>query len=336
MRLLLALTLSAALVSRCTAIDTKLALGDLDLLTFWSLTPRTRLTLSFLHPFAQLGAVLASKPVQNLQVTLRGKKYDVSDVETVGDLQNSIQEASGLASNQQGRVLFDGKRLEPSDILRDVGVSDGAQLNLVPATTTTKKSKPKKSATAAASTVSTSASSGGGGGSTEDKLKDLMKQAGMDGGQLDEIMKGMGGGDGEMPSLDEMMKSMGGADGEMPSMQESMQSMTEMMSSPIFQEYMSDPEKLEQSRQMILGNPMMKSMMAGMPGMEDILNDPDAWREAMTAAANLYKSMDGTQLMDAMMGSMGGAGGSPGAGLFDGNLDNSAAAAALDELDEDD
>jgi hypothetical protein len=63
--------------------------------------------------------------------------------------------------------------------------------------------------------------------------------------------------------------------------------------------------------------------------MEDILNDPVAWREAMMAAANMYKNMDPEQLMNAM-------GENPGAGLFDGTLDNSAAAAALDELDEDD
>ena len=55
------------------------------------------------------------------------------------------------------------------------------------------------------------------------------------------------------------------------------------MNSPIFKEYMSDPDRLEESRQMILNNPMLKSMMAGMPGMEDLLNSPEAWREAMQA-----------------------------------------------------
>lgn len=82
---------------------------------------------------------------------------------------------------------------------------------------------------------------------------------------------------------------------------------------------------------MILNNPMLKSMMGGMPGMESLLNDPDAWREAMQAAAELYKNMDSDTLMKSMMG------GGSGAGLFDGNLDgNSAATAGLDELDEED
>jgi hypothetical protein len=74
-------------------------------------------------------------------------------------------------------------------------------------------------------------------------------------------------------------------------------------------------------------------MMAGMPGMEELLNDKDAWREAMQAAANMYKSMDPNQMMQAMMGNMDGLGNN---GLFDGTLDNNAAAAALDELSEGD
>ena len=51
-------------------------------------------------------------------------------------------------------------------------------------------------------------------------------------------------------------------------MKESMELMSNMMKSPIFQEYIADPEK---SRQMILTNPMLKSMMAGMPGMEELI-----------------------------------------------------------------
>eukprot|EP00560_Eucampia_antarctica_P008963 CAMPEP_0197825274 /NCGR_PEP_ID=MMETSP1437-20131217/2379_1 /TAXON_ID=49252 ORGANISM="Eucampia antarctica, Strain CCMP1452" /NCGR_SAMPLE_ID=MMETSP1437 /ASSEMBLY_ACC=CAM_ASM_001096 /LENGTH=104 /DNA_ID=CAMNT_0043425203 /DNA_START=245 /DNA_END=559 /DNA_ORIENTATION=- len=76
-------------------------------------------------------------------------------------------------------------------------------------------------------------------------------------------------------------------------MKESMDMMQNMMNSPIFQEYMGDPEKLEQRRQMILSNPMIKSMMAGMPEMDEILNDPVKWRETMMAVAEIYKSMGG-------------------------------------------
>lgn len=93
------------------------------------------------------------------------------------------------------------------------------------------------------------------------------------------------------------------------------------------QQMLSDPEKLEQMRKMIQQNPMLKSMMGNMPGFDELLNDPDAFREAMQASADLYKSMDSDTILNSMMG---------GAGLFDGNMDNSASASALDELDEDD
>ena len=71
-----------------------------------------------------------------------------------------------------------------------------------------------------------------------------MKAAGLDGDKLDELVKSLpGGGEG------------------MPSMEESMGMMQEMVDSPMFKQYMDDPEQLEKSRQMVLQNPMIKSMM---------------------------------------------------------------------------
>lgn len=97
--------------------------------------------------------------------------------------------------------------------------------------------------------------------------------------------------------------------------------------------YMNDPEKLEQSRQMILENPMMKQMMGSMPGFEDILNDPEKWRETMQAAGEMYKNMaDGGGLA----GMMGGAGGMPGMEDLMGGAGTLGSTDALDELSEDD
>lgn len=75
-------------------------------------------------------------------------------------------------------------------------------------------------------------------------MADLMKQAGLDTDKLNELMGSMGGG--------------AGGEGGMPSMDESMKMMSEMMNNPMIQEMMNDPERLEQSRQMILNNPMLK------------------------------------------------------------------------------
>lgn len=255
-------------------------------------------------------------PIRNVQVTLRGKKYDVEDVNTVQDVQDKVKEMSGVGDQL---VLFEGKRLESGEVLSDAGVAEGAQLNMVP--TSTKKTKKSASTTASAgAAAATATASTVTAAEASDPMQDYLKKAGIDTDQLDEMVKNMGIGSGE-----------GGA----PSLKESMETMSGLMNSPLFMQYMQDPEKLEQSRQMILNNPMLKGMMAGMPGMEELLNDPNAFREAMQAAASMYQDMDKDQLLSAMMGGMSGA---PPPGLFDGTLDQSAAAAAaaLEELDEDD
>lgn len=246
-----------------------------------------------------------ARPLTNLQVTLRGHKYEISDVETVQELQEALQKSSGVDPKQQGRVLFGGKRLSGADSLETVGVTNGSSLNLVPG-------KPKSTSTASKpSSVTASPKPPATDNKATTSTTD--NDMGVDMGQMDAFLKTMGAGN--MPEKP-------------PDMAESMEMMAEMMNSPLFQEYMSDPEKLEQSRQMILQNPLLKSMMAGMPGMQEILENPVAWREAMQAAANIYKNMDSEDLMKAIMGE----GGSPGAGMFDG-LD-ATPMAALDELSE--
>mmetsp|Transcript_37585 Transcript_37585/g.49847 ORF Transcript_37585/g.49847 Transcript_37585/m.49847 type:complete len:292 (-) Transcript_37585:384-1259(-) len=278
--------------------------------------------------FALLGLIQGLKPI-DVQVTLRGKKYTIPNVSTVRELQKSVEDQAGLSSAKQG-VLFGGKKLKPSDVLEDMGVEDGSVINIVP--TSSKKKSSSSSSSAASATVEasgdvssgTSSPSAGGGGGEGNFMADMLKQSGIDSDQLDEIMKMMPGGDGEG----------------MPSMKESMEMMQSMMSSPLFQEYMRDPEKLEQSRQMILSNPLMKSMMAGMPGFDEILNDPVKWRETMVAAAEMYQSM-GSDLMNAlagegdMMGGMSGMGGMGGFGGMGGGADGAfGGMSALDELSE--
>lgn len=263
--------------------------------------------------------ILNAKPL-SVNVVLNSKKYSVKKVNTVQELQSSLESQSGIATSKQGKVLFGGKKLKPTDVLDSVGVEDGSVINVVPAKKNKGKSKGAGAgavtAGAGADAGGAGASGGGGGGGMDDMMKDMMKQAGVDPAQMDEMMKQMGG--------------------SMPNMQESMEAMQEMMSSPMFQEYMEDPEKLEQSRQMILNNPMMKGMMASMPGFDEILNDPVKWRETMIAAANMYKNMgsDLSKLMEqGGMPDMGGFGGMPGmgGGGFAG-LDG--AAAGLDDLSE--
>lgn len=273
--------------------------------------------MKLIGTFSLMGfAILTVEAMPDIQVTLRGKKYDLENVETVKELQDRLSEESGVDPTKQGRVLFNGKRLTPEETLSQAGVKSGDQLNVVP------KSKSKSSGSNSGKKSTTTASSSS---STTAAASSSSSEASTSG--MDSLFKGLG-----TEGLDEMMKNMGGEGA--PSMQESMEMMSSMMNSPIFKEYMSDPEKLEESRQMILNNPMLKSMMAGMPGMEELLNSPDAWREAMQAAAAMYQNMDQNDLMQAMMGGASGAPmpGSGLSGLFD--EESGKSNTLLDELSE--
>jgi Ubiquitin family. len=250
-----------------------------------------------------------AKPL-NVSVVLSGKKYSVPSVNSVSELQSSLQSLSGVPTHLQGKVLFGGKKLKPEDILEDVGVQDGSLINVVPSKTGGGSNSGNTSSGSGGSSSLAGAGSGSSGNKMDQMVKDMMEKAGIDPSQMDEMMKQMGG--------------------EMPSMEESIQAMQEMMNSPMFQEYMNDPEKLEQSRQMILNNPMMKGMMASMPGFEEILNDPIKWRETMVAAANMYKNL-GSDLGKLMEGSFGDMGGAFSGSAASFGMDENA---ALDELSE--
>jgi hypothetical protein len=239
-----------------------------------------------------LAVVEAGQPLSVL-VTLRGKKYSISNVSTVEEARQKVEEQSGVSLQKQ-TVLFGGSKLKSTDVLDEVGVSNGAVLNLVPkkkaSSSSTSTSAVSASASAAASAAASASAPSSGAEAMEsaaEAVKGMLEQAGVDPEQLSQLMGG--GADGN---------------GKMPDMQESMEMMQNLMSSPMFQEFMNDPAKLEQSRKMILENEMMKGMMAGLPGFDEILNDPDQWRETMQAAANMYKSM-GSSLMSAMMGAGG-------------------------------
>lgn len=270
----------------------------------------------------------APTPVSNVQVSLKGKKYQIDGVTTVSELQERLEEQSGIAPSKQGKILHNGKRLSAgadASSLSEAGVSEGDQLNCVPSKKSSSSSKKKASA---ATATATSAAAPAAADSAGDAMGDLNEM-------VSKMMGGMGGGMG------------GGADGEMPDIAESMKMMKELTNSPLFAEYMNNPDKLEESRQAILDNPMMKSMMASMPGMSDLLADKDAWAQTMQAAAGIMQSMDPEDMIKMMeaQGMMGGEGGMGGMGGMSGGMppglggmgnmfDGASASSALDELSE--
>ena len=219
----------------------------------------------------------------SLSVTLRGKKYDVAGAESVADVQRSIEEQAGLSAAQQA-VLFDGKMLSADAKLADVGLSDGDVVNVVPM-------KPKKAAEAsadaaggalgpAASAVSKDPSDLFGGGVGGDA-----GAGGAGGADLSSALSSALG----MPDMSKL------GDMDMGAMGEQYEKMMEqMMDSPMIDELLNDPEKIEQSRQLILQNPMMVNMFKSVPGLEDVVNDKEKWaqqmKEVFTAQRDAYRA----------------------------------------------
>jgi hypothetical protein len=274
--------------------------------------------------FCILPAVLvfAGKPI-NIQVTLRGKKYYVPNVSTVSQLQATVENLTGLVSEKQS-LLFNGKKLksddEHNDDLEEYGIEDGSVINVVPLSS--KVGKKKSPSVQSASSTAAEVSSNGqvsSNGSAEFNVDNLMSQVGVDTSKLQDLMKGFGGMD----------------NGKLPDFKESMNMMKDLMNNPILQEMLTDPERLEQSRQMILSNPMMKSMFLGMPGFEELLNDKEKWRDSMIAAVSMYKDLSPEVMENMMSGMQNGLEGSL-TELGDTSQADEDTNAALDELSEDD
>jgi len=89
----------------------------------------------------------------------------------------------------------------------------------------------------------------------------------------------------------DMMGGLGGMPG-MPQNEEEYQAaMEQMLDSPMMKEFLSDPEKIEQSRLALLNNPMAMQMMKQMPGFEDIINDKDKFAERMLQSKAQFDAM---------------------------------------------
>jgi len=260
-----------------------------------------------------------------IHTTLRGKKYTLSNVSTVKEVQQSLLEQAGECldpNNANIILLFGGQKLKSNDILEDIGVEDGSVMNAIPSSSSSKKKK-KKTSTSKQPNSNNDESSNkeGGGGGMLPNMEELMKQSGLDPNLMNNLLSGSGG--------------LGGDGATQPNLEQSMKMMQEMMSTPYFQEFLNNPDKMEESRQLLLSNPMMKSMIDSIPFMKDIIGDKDKFRDTMLSAAQMYQDEDG--MADAMqrMNSMFGDTGMPGLDMMN-DMINKNDNLALDELSEGD
>lgn len=238
-----------------------------------------------------------------------GKTYELSPGAdaTVGSLQAMISKESGIDADRQTLLFNRAVLSDPSAPLSSINIPDGATVSVVrrvgkAGAASSAASRPTPAA--ARSTTSTTPASGASGAAGAGGLEEMMRSMGLGAGA-----GGAGGGAGgpnpaAMQQMQQMMQMLGGGAGGglgggpgaaggggggdmMTGIQNMMQS---LFSSPAMQEYLNDPEKQEQSRQMLASNPLLTQMMGG-ADMEAAISDPAKWKESMNAARQLVSSL---------------------------------------------
>ena len=94
-----------------------------------------------------------------------------------------------------------------------------------------------------------------------------------------------------MGGMGDMMGGLGGMPGMPTDPAEYEAAMEQLLDSPMMNEFLGDPEKIEQSRQALLNNPRAVNRMKSMPGFDEIINDKDKFRERMLESRKQFEDM---------------------------------------------
>ena len=193
----------------------------------------------------------------------------VRDVTTVSDLQERLQEVSGQSSESlQGNFMFQGKPLDPSDVLRRVGVKEGATLTLIT------ENEQLEDAEALFNRLFDSMP---GNDEDEDQLDlqtvvDIMRAV-----QRDDVARYMREGfESIYYYLREAWDKQKAANVE------------------------ADSKQMEAMRKLILNNPKAKQMVEQMKGGEELLQSPERWREFVLELIRLMRRA-GDEILSGML-----------------------------------
>lgn len=194
----------------------------------------------------------------SVTASVRGKKYSV-DASTVEEFTEKVETLAGLEAGQNS-VLFRGKVLNPEDKLEEIGVAAGDVLMVVKG----KKRVPSKVDNVMGTSTSLTGEPSSSSPTTTSKGLSGMGFPGM-------------GNIGDIPGMENVSPE---------DLKKTMAAMDNLLDSNYLDEYFSNDEQLEKSRQQILSNlDQYESMMPGFKDqMKDIVTDPEKWKEAMTQA----------------------------------------------------
>jgi molybdopterin converting factor small subunit len=197
-----------------------------------------------------------------VQVTLKGEILYISQVTTVEELQERLQEESGLDPSEQGRVTFQGKVLDSSDSLSDAGMKDGDQINVVPRIMGDHWKMMREMGDGLISLRQQMQNNG-----TPDQEKEMAVMTNL----FEDLMK-------------------------VPYMQEEMERFSQHLKNPVTLERATDPERVESLRQIILNNPLLMQYIAESKSTQEAIRDAHSWLQFITASVEEWKTMDGYQL----------------------------------------
>ena len=212
---------------------------------------------------AAVCAISAAMPSISVVASIKGKKYDISEVETVEDFILKAESVAGIEAGQSS-VLFRGKVLTASDKLEDIGVTAGDVLMVV-------KGRKQRAAKL-------------------DSMEDAMSSNSVSSGYENAM-------DMNSDAYKEALKNSNPED-----IQKAMKAMDNLLDSNFVEEYFSDDERLETARLQMLANvDQYENQMPGFKEQAlAIAQDPVKWKEAMLQAKEQISKLK--EQRDAMRG----------------------------------
>lgn len=260
-----------------------------------------------------LTAILATMTIDVKVKCFNGKSYDIAvdpSSESVAAFQKKISDLSGITPERQ-TILVKGKVLDEGGSISDYAFTEGVTISVVrrvgKATPTAKSESSSTKTRSDASAASKPAEPTANKSASKDmpSLEEMMRSMAMGGGAgLGGLGAGAASGAGAsgvdpMASFTSMLSNSGGAGAlggggaGQPSMDNIVSQLPNMMNGllgPLIQEYLSNPEKQEMSREAIINNPFFKALCESDPEFSKVINDPEKWKASMQAAKTIFSN----------------------------------------------
>ena len=246
------------------------------------------------------------RPIRTVQVSLDGKLYDIHDVTTVSELKERLQEVSGMTNEtlwDGSQISFRGKTLKATDILRRVGVKDGAKVVVtLPDSKNKQDGSPQtrkrdhnskngnKGNTGWGASFRSPPFSGnrfeGSGGKPPPSIFEWMKDENVDWNEVLERLRSI-----KREDVASVVKE---------SLTRGYHQLRDFWNDPNVRNSLKDPIKSEATRQMVLANPELRASIEGIPGGKKILNDQLAWQQYFQSLSDVATSA-GDAILDGLL-----------------------------------